>query len=73
MGEQKLKPEQKHILKLIDRDKKQDGWTMVSLTLYKILSKNIPAELATFELVGDVGRAQLTTEGQNIINAMKWL
>lgn len=64
---------QKHILRLIDRDKKADGWTPVSSQLYKTLSADIPAELATFEPVGDAGRAQLTDAGNGIIEAMKWL
>jgi hypothetical protein len=69
----KLDGGQKHILKLIARDKKDDGWTTVSSQLYKTLSANIPAELATFEPVGDAGRAKLTDAGQGIIDAMAWL
>jgi hypothetical protein len=64
---------QKHVLKLIARDQKADGWTKVSETLYKSLSSNIPNELAIFEKLEDGGRAKLTEEGQDVINAMAWL
>ena len=45
----KLESGQKHILRLIARDKKEDGWTTVSAQLYKVVSASIPAELATPE------------------------
>jgi hypothetical protein len=69
----KLKPEQKHVLRLIARDKKENGWTVVSSKLYKVLSSNIPVELATFEHVEEGGRAKLTEAGQNVVDAMAWL
>lgn len=64
---------QKHVLKLIARDRAQDGWTSVSVTLYKLLSETIPPELATFEPTGDSGRAKLTVAGQGVVDAMVWL
>jgi len=64
---------QKHVLKLIARDRKEDGWTKVSEILYKHLVASMPPELATFEKLEDGGRAKLTTEGQGVINALAWL
>ncbi len=69
----KLDSSQKHVLKLISRDRKADGWTIISSMLYRPLSASIPAELATFEPVGDAGRAKLTTEGQSLLDALEWL
>lgn len=69
----KLDTGQKHILAIINRDKKSDGWTSVSSQLYKPLKETTPSELATFEQVGESYRVMLTTEGQNILRAMEWL
>lgn len=71
----KLDIAQKHVLSLIARDKKEDGWTRVSQLLYKPLSESIPKELAVFELVGNDGwgRAKLTEAGSNVVEAMSWL
>jgi hypothetical protein len=72
--EQKLDAGQRHVLGLIARDKKEDGWTVVSKQLYKALSSNMPPELATFEMYEDgSGRAKLTDQGQSVIDAMAWL
>lgn len=73
MNATKLDGGQIHILRLIARDRKDDGWCSVSSTLYKTLSQNVPSELATFEPVGDAGRARLTDAGQGVIDAMAWL
>ena len=71
----KLDGGKKHVLRLIDKDKGADGWTSVSAQLYSALSKAMPPELATFELVGTNGggRARLTDEGNAILRAMEWL
>jgi hypothetical protein len=71
--EVKLDAAQKHILTLIRRDKKADGWTFVSEQLFAVLSKNIPTRLAVFEKLEDGGRAKLTDEGESVLNAMAWL
>ena len=70
---EKLDIQHKHIMKLIDRDKKDDGWTTVSDILYPHLSQNMPGELVEF--AGDTGcyRARLTEKGNNILEAMAWL
>ena len=71
---EKLDIQHKHILKLINRDKKADGWTPVSKQLFPVLSKNMPKELVEFEKSEDGGmRARLTEEGCNVVNAMAWL
>jgi hypothetical protein len=69
----KLNHGQKHILKLITRDRTQDGWAQVSKTLYETLSGSIPSELAVFEKLENGGRAKLTAEGQGLVNALEWL
>lgn len=69
----KLEHQHKHIMKLIARDRKKDGWTRVSKALYPHLSKNMPKELVAVEATEDGGRAKLTEEGQKIVDAMEWL
>jgi hypothetical protein len=70
---EKLDMQHKHILKLIARDSDEEGWATVSETLYPHLSQNIPEELAEFQKLEAGGRARLTTEGQNVVDAMAWL
>ena len=66
----KLDIQHKHIMMLIERDAKPDGWASVSDKLYPILSKLMPAELVEFEH----GRARLTDEGKSVLSAInKWL
>ncbi len=72
----KLNAGHKHMLKLIDKDKKSDGWTVVSDRAYPQLFKVMPSELVEFSgSAGSAGsyKAKLTTEGQNILKAMAWL
>ena len=69
----KLDIQHKHILHLIKRDSTVDGWTPVSKVLYPVLSKAMPKKLITFEKTDDGGRARLTTEGESVLSAMKWL
>ena len=69
----KLDMQHKHILKLIDRDSDDEGWTSVSEPLFPVISKNIPAELVIFEKLEVGGRARLTTEGKSVIFAMQWI
>lgn len=70
-----LDASQKHILTLIHRDKKPDGWTSVSPRIYRALFESIPTALATFEPLGEFGRVRLTRAGQQVIDAMNnpWL
>jgi hypothetical protein len=71
----KLTTQQKHLLKLISRDKKPDGWTTVSKTLCNLLERmslDIP-ELVTFERIDDEGRIKLTEKGESIIAATAYL
>ena len=69
----KLDIQHKHVLKLIARDCNADGWAKVSKTLFKMLSENIPSELVKFEELDNGGRAQLTKEGQGVVDALVWL
>ena len=69
----KLEMEHKHILRLIGRDKKANGWTPVSEQLFKHLEPNMPKELCIFEKLEVGGRAKLTEEGERVLSAMAWL
>lgn len=69
----KLDPQHKHIMKLVQRDRDSEGWARVSNALLLNLIKNMPKELITVEETKDGGRAKLTTEGQNVLDAMDWL
>jgi hypothetical protein len=73
MSEIKLDNAQKHILRLIHRDKDSQGWTKVSEALCKTVRENIPSDLATFEKLEDGGRVKLTEEGNGVILAMAYL
>lgn len=70
---EKLEMQHKHILSLIARYCNEEGWAEISEALYPHVSANIPSELATCEKLENGGRARLTDEGQNILNAMAWL
>lgn len=69
----KLDAGQKHIMHLVARDAKPDGWTSVSEMLYPSISKSLPPELVTLEKLETGGRAKLTVEGQAVLNAMEWI
>ena len=69
----KLRGEQKHIMKLIQRDRGADGWTAVSAALFPHISTNMPGELVEFEKLKGGGRARLTKAGMDVIAAMLWL
>ena len=70
----KLNNGDKHLMQLIQRDRKEDGWATCSALVAKML-KTIPPEMVEFEPVGDEGRgrARLTTQGQSVLDAMAWL
>lgn len=71
--QQKLDSGEKHFMRLIDRDKKDDGWTPVSRALYPLVAA-MPRELIELEkLDNGTGRVRLTPEGQSILDAMAWL
>lgn len=63
----------KHVLRLIRRDVKPDGWTSVSEQLYAVLCQSVPQELAEFEKLEVGGRVRLTQAGNEVVNAMEWL
>lgn len=69
----KLDAGQKHILKLIDRDKDAYGLTAISNILYNCLSRSMPKKLVIFEKIGSYGKAHLTEEGNAVLRAMKYL
>jgi hypothetical protein len=69
----KLNQGQKHILKLIDRDKDDEGWTRVSKVLCPHIDSDIPKDLIELEIKENGGRARLTTEGQAVIDSLAWL
>ncbi len=69
----KLEMEHKHIMRLIVRDRDKEGWVAVSDQLYPPLSANMPPELVTFDGSPGSYRAKLTIQGQNVLDAMKWI
>ena len=71
--DKKLDYGQKHIMRLISRDKGADGWATVSEQLYPVLSRKMPEKLMVFEKLGNGGRVKLTIEGEAVLNAMAWL
>lgn len=74
MMTKKLNPAQRHILRLMAKDRDKTGWTKVSPSIFKQISEAIPPELAIFRM-DDKGEAKacLTEKGQAIVDAMEWL
>ena len=68
-----LEAQHKHIIRLIARDRGENGWAMVSETLFLTLSANMPKELVEFEKLEKGGRARLTNAGENVFDAMAWI
>ena len=71
----KLDSGQKHFLRLIAKDQQgPDGWCPVSKVVYPLVQKTMPAELVEHQPTEDGrGRARLTQDGQNLLDAMAWL
>lgn len=68
---------QKHILKLIARDRDGEGWAKVSPQIFPFLEKEfVPRELVELQRTsesGGGGRVRLTPTGENVVEAMAWL
>lgn len=64
MKENKLDHKQKHLLKLIDKDKQEDGWTKVSNLLWPLIEK-LPSEFV--ELHPKLLCAKLTISGKDLV------
>ena len=75
MSGQKLDGGQKHFLRLIEKGQQcPDGWCPVSKAVYPLVQKTMPAELVEHhQLENGGGRARLTEQGQNLLDAMAWL
>ena len=69
----KLESQHKHIIKLIGRDRDEDGWATISAGLFPIISQTMPPELVKFEELEKGGRARLTAQGESVLEAMEWL
>lgn len=74
----KLTTGQRHLLTLVRKGKKEDGWAPVSKFVAPVFTNAavkdaIPKELCEFEQLGDGGRARLTPLGENILDAMACL
>lgn len=77
----KLTSGEQHVLTLIRKGAKEDGWAPVSkivanlFTNPKMPGGPMPRELCEFEHVGDdgAGRARLTVEGKNFLDALAWI
>ncbi len=71
----KLDHGQKHFLRLIAKGADAEGWANVSAPVMNLMKK-MPAELVDVEEninADSAGRARLTKQGQEIINAIAWL
>lgn len=64
-----LTPNDKHLLRLVERGKKENGWSNVSAQVWPFISK-LPQELVELKEVGFGGIVKLTKEGEIVL---KWL
>lgn len=79
--DRKLDSGQKNMLRLVRKGADSEGWAPVSKPVAQMFAgpkppwRGIPSALCEFELVGDegAGRARLTQEGNNLLDAMEWL
>lgn len=70
----KLNAGQKHMLKLIDRDKDVEGWAKVSGMMMPLLETTMPKELIELTKNDDgTGRVRLTEQGCSVVGAMAFL
>lgn len=60
----KLSHGQKHLLRLMLKDKQPDGWAKVSTVIWPLI-ENLPRELV--ELHPDGGFAKLTDAGETVV------
>ncbi len=76
-NEKKLSHGQKHILLLVRKGAKENGWAPVSKFVAPIFYDGtagmIPKELCDFESLVEGGRARLTDLGNNVLDAMEYL
>ena len=76
MSGQTIKPlnaGQKHVIRLIVKERDSNGWAKVSGVLYPTLSSTTPSELVCFEKTECGGRCRLTEKGECVAYAMPWL
>lgn len=66
-GIMKLDPKDRHLLSLIRKDKKPNGWTSVSKMVWPLMLK-LPRELVELEEVGEGGIAKLTETGETVLD-----
>ena len=71
---QKLTDGQMHLLKLCAKGQQcPEGWAPVSALVFKLV-ETIPTELVELQQTKDGrGRARLTTDGQDLLDALAWL
>jgi hypothetical protein len=69
----KLDAGNKHLLKLVMKGADDTGWAPVSKPVFPLVEA-MPKELIELEPVGEGrGRARLTQQGKNLIDAMTWI
>ena len=73
MIERKLHGGDRRVIKLIARDRDDEGWATVTATLLRVIRDAVPAALVVFEETENGGRARLTDEGEAVARAMPWL
>jgi hypothetical protein len=69
----KLDSGQKHLLRLVAKDAKADGWANASYVVYRLIDKTIPRALVELYGSTDIRRIRLTPLGQQLLHAMEWL
>ena len=62
-----LKPEHKHLLRLVRKGQDEHGWAKVSKQVWPFMI-NLPSELVELEEVGEGGIAKLTRDGNVVID-----
>lgn len=67
MNSKKISGPDRHLLSLIRKDKKPDGWTSVSRMVWPFMLK-LPRELVELEEVGEGGIAKLTPTGEIVLD-----
>lgn len=65
----KLTPNQMHLMRLIRKDEKVDGWCKVSEMIFPFI-KDLPSQLVISKKEIDGGFARLTEKGNTIVD---WL
>jgi hypothetical protein len=64
---------QRHLLSLIAKDAKTDGWAITSEVVYRYIATNMPKDLVECREEEDRTLVRLTDKGRSIVDAMSYL